>query len=147
MAIGDFMTQMHRACDRHFADAETAIAQGDWTVGAAHFARFRGALERHFEAEETILFPAFEEETGGEMGPTRVMSIEHLHMRDLVLDLAKTLERRDAAGYLELSDTLAIMLRQHNIKEEQALYPMMDEALGERSEALRAELEDLAVED
>lgn len=139
--------QMHRACDRHFADAETAVAQGDWLSDAAYFTLFRGALERHFEAEETILFPAFEEETGGEMRPTRVLSIEHLHMRDLAPDLAKALERRDAAGYLELSETLGIMLGQHNIKEERVLYPMMDEMLGEHCEALRAELEDLAVED
>ena len=145
-AIGEFMTNMHRACDCYWAEAECAVTQDEWDTGAARFALFRGAMEQHFDAEETILFPAFEEETGGEIGATRVMSMEHLRMRDLMRNLEAALELRDADAYLELSDTFSILLRQHNVKEEQVLYPMMDETLSGRSEALRAEIEDLREE-
>ncbi|HZP93064.1 MAG TPA: hemerythrin domain-containing protein [Burkholderiales bacterium] len=145
-AIGEFMTSMHRDCDRHLAEAECAVSRDDWDACAAHFALFCGAMEKHFDAEETILFPAFEEETGGEIGATRVMSMEHLRMRDMMRDLAAALELRDAGGYLELSDTFSILLQQHNIKEEHVLYPMMEETLSGRGEALQAEIEDLREE-
>ena len=55
------------------------------------------------------------------MGPTRMMRMEHEQMRQLFSELAEALENRDKDGYLGLSETLMILMQQHNMKEEQVL--------------------------
>jgi len=43
--------------------------------------------------------------------------------------------------YSGLAETLLLMLQQHNLKEEQILYPMMDQALAAEQQVLLARLE------
>jgi len=63
-SISTYMMRDHKACDEHFAQAEDAVAAGDWARVTSSFAAFVDALGRHFELEEQILFPAFEDRTG-----------------------------------------------------------------------------------
>ena len=58
-------------------------------------------------------------------GPTQVMRMEHQQMRALVQDLDNALAAQDKDEYLGLSETLMVMMQQHNMKEEMMLYPMM----------------------
>jgi hemerythrin-like domain-containing protein len=129
--ITETMTSDHRRCDGLFAETETLIANGDWEPGAQGFAEFRKATEHHFAVEEDLFFPDFEQRTGQTMGPTRMMRMEHEQMRQLFSELAEALENRDKDGYLGLSETLMILMQQHNMKEEQVLYRMMDQVYGE----------------
>ncbi|MBT3836906.1 MAG: hemerythrin domain-containing protein, partial [Thiotrichales bacterium] len=80
-------------------------------------------------SEEEILFSAFEEATGSAQGPTMVMRMEHEQMRSLLQNLQQAVESRDAEQALGVADTLMIMMQQHNMKEEQMLYPMIDRSL------------------
>lgn len=128
--ISQYMTQDHRACDEQFASAEEAVNSQDWDAAAAQFEVFQKAMERHLGIEEDMLFPEFEQATGNTMGPTRIMRMEHEQMRDLIRQMAAALHAQDADTYLGLSETLLIMMQQHNVKEEQILYPMTDQALG-----------------
>jgi hemerythrin-like domain-containing protein len=64
-------------------------------------------------------------------GPTYVMRDEHAQMRDVLDQLAAALSRRDTQAYLGMSETLLMLMRQHNHKEEQILYPMSDHALSQ----------------
>ena len=50
--------------------------------------------------------------------------------------MADTLAHRDAQGYGGLSETLLIVMQQHNLKEEQMLYPIADHFLASQREAL-----------
>lgn len=129
--ISQYMTQDHRACDERFAAAEEAVGSGDWDSAATQFETFQQVMERHLGLEEETLFPEFEQAMGSAVGPTQVMRLEHQQMRDLIGQMAAALHSRDADGYLGLSETLLIMMQQHNVKEEQILYPMTDEVLGE----------------
>jgi iron-sulfur cluster repair protein YtfE (RIC family) len=54
-------------------------------------------MEQHFQKEEEVLFPAFEQSTGNTMGPTRVMRLEHQQMREALAEMAGAL----AAGDLD----------------------------------------------
>ena len=128
--ISQYMTQDHRACDERFASAEEAVSNGDWEAAATLFDGFQQAMERHLGMEEDTLFPEFEQATGNTAGPTRIMRMEHEQMRDLIRQMAAALHAQDADTYLGLSETLLIMMQQHNVKEEQILYPMTDQALG-----------------
>jgi iron-sulfur cluster repair protein YtfE (RIC family) len=130
MSITSPLFQHHKHCDEIFADAEEACGNGDWTAGAAAFESFRVQLETHFASEEELLFPAFEAATGMTSGPTEVMRGEHRQMRDLLAQMQGAVESRDSDAFGGAAETLLILMQQHNMKEENILYPMCDNALG-----------------
>ncbi len=138
--IRDFMAGDHRHCDTFFADAERAVAGQAWGRATAAFSLFQQAVLRHFTAEETLLFPAFEEKTGMRMGPTQVMREEHVQMRQLMDAAHQALLAKDADDYSGYAETLLIMMQQHNMKEENVLYPMCDQHLGGQAEGLLPQL-------
>ncbi len=129
--ILDTLGTDHRHCDELFAAAETAAAQGRWGRAREDFGRFLAAMARHFTMEEDVLFPAFEDRTGMRAGPTQVMRMEHAQMRELMDGMAQAAEAGDADRFLGLSETLNMLMQQHNLKEENMLYPMSDRTLGE----------------
>ncbi|MGE5469248.1 MAG: hemerythrin domain-containing protein [Bacteroidota bacterium] len=128
-SIRNFMTDDHRHCDDLFATAEEAMADHKIELAGNAFALFRKAMLAHFDSEENTLFPAFEAKTGMSMGPTQVMRMEHVQMRSLLEDAERALQAGDADEYLGLAETLLIMMQQHNMKEENMLYPMCDQHL------------------
>lgn len=131
--IKDYMTDDHRRCDERFAAAEQAVSDGDWDAGQAQFDAFRKSMESHFDVEEGVLFPEFEEATGMTDGPTVVMRSEHDEMRRLFEQMAMAIDANYQDEYLDASETLLLLMQQHNMKEEQMLYEMADRQLGERA--------------
>ncbi|MCB1631211.1 MAG: hemerythrin domain-containing protein [Pseudomonadales bacterium] len=128
--IRNLMTDDHRHCDDLFASAEQAIGRGEVDVAREAFTRFHAAMVAHFNSEETTLFPSFEEHTGMSGGPTQVMRMEHQRMRILMDEAAEVLAAGRVDDYLGVAETLLIMMQQHNMKEENILYPMCDQHLG-----------------
>ncbi|MCG8426278.1 MAG: hemerythrin domain-containing protein [Chromatiales bacterium] len=127
--ITETMTAEHRQCDASFAQAEECVAADDWDQGGALYTAFMNETEHHFRKEEEVLFPQFEQLMGHAMGPTQVMKAEHAQMRQLFQDMQAAVDERDKDRYLGLSETLMILMQQHNMKEEQILYRMADQAL------------------
>jgi hemerythrin-like domain-containing protein len=121
----------HSSCDKIFAQAENLVANKQWAEADTEFTNFHTAMEQHFSAEEEVLFPTFEERTGHTMGPTQVMRMEHQQMRDIFAQMQTSLAGRDDEQYLGLSETLLMLMQQHNSKEEQILYPMIDQTFGD----------------
>jgi len=142
--ILDFLGSDHRACDDLFASAEAAAAQKNWDSARSLFERFQAAMARHLAMEEEVLFPAFEARTGMRAGPTQVMRMEHEQMRGLLQDMASAVAARNHGGYLGLSETLNMLMQQHNLKEENMLYPMSDQVLGEARDSLIRDMEAIA---
>ncbi|HRQ58224.1 MAG TPA: hemerythrin domain-containing protein [Azoarcus taiwanensis] len=132
--ITGVMTQDHRHCDEYFAEAENACLDGDWTRTEQAFERFATALEEHFGLEEGMLFPRFEEATGMTSGPTAMMRMEHQDLRAQVEEMRAAIARQDADAYSGESETLLIMMQQHNMKEENILYPMCDTRISDAAE-------------
>ena len=131
----------HRHCDDLFVAAEEAVQRGDWAAAVPAFEHLRDQMQAHFAAEEDLLFPAFEAATGASSGPTRVMRFEHEQMRPLLAQLEAACAARDAEAYAGVAETLLILMQQHNMKEENILYPMCDQALGAEAERLGAKLD------
>lgn len=129
--ISETMERHHGHCDEIYAVAEEAAAAGDWNGAAARFADFRREIEAHFGAEESVLFPGFEERTGMTSGPTAVMRMEHEQMRGLIEQLDAALAAQDAERFAGVAQTLLVLMQQHNMKEENILYPMCDQALAD----------------
>ncbi len=140
--MSDIVQQMgdhHRYCDDLFVAAEQAARNGDMAACCRQVADFAAALEQHLTLEEQQLFPRFEQATGMTAGPTAVMRMEHEQMRELVAQMQAAAERDDADAMLGAADTLLILMQQHNLKEENVLYPMMNRVLaGQCDELLKA---------
>ena len=134
--ISQYMQQNHRECDEQFVHAETSASDGNWADAASHFNNFNKLLERHLNMEEQVLFPAFETETGHTQGPTAVMRMEHEQIRGLITELKTSLESKDSQRFLGLTESLMMLIQQHNMKEEQMLYPMTDQALSDAAAVL-----------
>lgn len=142
--IADYLTTDHKRCDDLFVDAENNVGSKAWERAEASFALFRRTVEHHFSIEEEILFPAFESATGNSNGPAGVMRSEHRQIRGLLSNLAEALAQHDKVTYLGHSESLNIMLQQHNMKEENILYPMTDRILVAQQPVLLAEMHRLA---
>lgn len=134
--IRAFLTDDHRTCDHSFAEMEEALSNGDSDRARSSCTGFVADMERHFRREEDVLFPEFEAATGMRAGPTQVMRREHDEMRDLMRDLADAVDRGDRDAGLGIAETLLIMIQQHNLKEEQVLYPMAESNLAAQSDQL-----------
>ena len=139
--IQSILTDDHDHCDDLFAEAENQVASAqnetDWQRAQSVFERFHSTTLMHLAREEQALFPAFESASGMPGGPTYVMRHEHTQMRDSLNAMAHALAEEDRDGYLGQSETLLMLMRQHNMKEEQMLYRMCDQVLaGERNALL-----------
>lgn len=129
MSIKEFMAQDHKDCDQLFAKAENAASVNDWETASQACNQFVQAMDRHLGIEETELFPAFEEATGITMGPTEMMRMEHDQMRGLFTEMLDAAKQQNSDDYLGVAETLLILMQQHNVKEEQILYSIMDQRL------------------
>jgi hemerythrin-like domain-containing protein len=135
-SLSHFLGNEHNHCDDLFAAAENAVAEQNWPLAKTGFQGFFDAMQLHFSHEEDVLFPAFETQTGMRGGPTQVMREEHRQMNGVFAAMQDALGQQDRNGYLGLSETLLMLMRQHNVKEENILYPMADQALAGEREAL-----------
>ncbi len=138
--IREVLPPHHTHCDDLFSAAEAAAQKGDWAECAVQHKAFADALEAHLSGEETILFPAFENATGMRHGPTQMMRLEHEQMRELVKQMGAAQTAQDGEAYAGAAETLLILMQQHNMKEENILYPMCDQSLAGEVETLCAQL-------
>lgn len=137
--ITSYLTDDHKHCDALFLEAETAVSTGRWDQAGARLVQFRDALENHLAMEEQVLFIAFEKAVGSANGPTAIMRNEHAQMRGLLRRMEEALAEQDMNAYLGHSETMNIMMQQHNVKEESVLYLMTDRVLsGQASEVIDA---------
>ncbi|WP_184198213.1 hemerythrin domain-containing protein [Chitinimonas taiwanensis] len=118
------LIHQHHEADALLARVEGALRGGDWPQAQRCFDEAEQSLLGHFELEEQQLFPAFEAATGMRHGPTAVMRDEHATMRDLLDSCRMQLIAADRDGLLAELDTLLVLIQQHNVKEENVLYPM-----------------------
>ncbi len=141
--IKDFMTQDHRDCDEIFAQMEEAVASKS-DEALSKFEAFQDALTNHFKMEEVVLFPMFEQKTGMTEGPTQVMVMEHEQIRGLLSKMEDALELNDNDKFFGLSETLMILMQQHNMKEEQMLYTMVQQHLGDDADHIISRMRTIA---
>ena len=144
--IKEFLTQDHRACDDTFAAMEQK-ANSEGVVAAKDlYTQMAKEMEHHFQMEERVMFPAFEEKTGMTQGPTQMMRMEHEQMRALIKEVGEALEAENRDRFFGLTETMMIMLQQHNMKEEQMLYTMAQTHLAAESDQVVMMMDAIVVE-
>ncbi len=130
----------HRACDHLLGSLRRHAVGKDWPAAQAAFASLQHDVLAHFAAEEEVMFPAFEAASGMSCGPTAVMRMEHADARELLEDLAAATQAKDADGVRGHAEALLILLQQHNMKEENILYPAAISAAGPTAAELTAQI-------
>lgn len=144
-SIRSYLTSDHRLCDETLANLETAVSENKWDDATNLSDQFHKEMIRHFNCEETILFPAFEEASGMTSGPTMVMRMEHVQMKEMLNQLLEAVANKNLDRVLGISETLMIYIQQHNGKEEQMLYNMCDMHLSSQVEAIVAQMENVKI--
>lgn len=144
-SITAWMQQDHVLIDGILERATAAAQAGDLAALEREATLFLQRLERHIDMEENLLFPAFEERTGmTAAGPSVQMRAEHEQMQAIFLQMRAAVAAKDAAGYRQASQALLEVLVPHNLKEEQMMYPMLDDAMGADASALLADVKEMA---
>ena len=141
--ISTFLTKDHRNCDDEFAKLENTVASGNWTEVEKVFESFSKDMHHHFDMEEKVMFPTFEARTGMQNGPTQMMRMEHAQMSKILEQMKEDVQKKDKDHFFGLSETLMMLMQQHNMKEEQMLYRMADQHLGEDSSHVISEMKEL----
>jgi hemerythrin-like domain-containing protein len=137
--LGEFMANDHRRCDGLCAEAKRLASAGRWDSAGAVLRALDQALAHHLAMEEHVLFPVLEGSRSAPMGPTQTMRVEHEDMRELLAEMSEALKSEDRDRYLGLSETLLMLRQRHNLEEEQVLYPLAEQILGDSAaEVLKA---------
>jgi hemerythrin-like domain-containing protein len=134
--IEELFTSDHQRCDEIFVLVEAAAQAGDINKAKKNFAEFILGMNHHFTMEEEGFFPAFERATGMTQGPTMVMRMEHKQMRGLLMQMQEAVTKEDVNEISQITSTLMVVMRQHNIKEEQMLYRMGGMHLSNEADSL-----------
>lgn len=143
--IKEYLTNDHGRCDELFAAMEekASISLKDAKEACEEFVN---QTQRHFQMEERIMFLEFETKTGMTQGPTAMMRHEHLQMRSLMKQMLEAIEAENKEKFFGLTETLMILMQQHNMKEEQMLYTMAQQHLSADSQRIVAMMESMIVE-
>lgn len=127
-SVNDTFEKDHDRLDGHFAEFQR-LKRTDFPAAKANFKQFMFGLKRHIIWEEEILFPIFERATGMlDRGPTAVMRQEHVLIHERLDALHAKVRAGDPESDAE-ADALLGVLKDHNMKEEQILYPAIDQML------------------
>ena len=102
----------------------------------SRLAEYLVGLRHHIRVEEEIFFPAFEARSGMHgAGPTAVMRHEHREIEAILERLAALTKLQDCRTIAEAVQGQALdpsaLLRSHDTKEENVLYPMSDHILNQ----------------
>jgi len=78
--------------------------------------------------------------------PTQMMRQEHQQLRSLMTQIGEAIENEDKNKFFGLTETMMIMLQQHNMKEEQMLYSMAQQHLSEDADRIIMMMESIIVD-
>ena len=141
--IKEFMTKDHRHCDDTFAAMEQKANSEGLAAAKELYNKMAEEMEHHFQMEERVIFPAFEEKTGMTEGPTQMMRMEHTQMRSLIKEIGEALDEDNKDRFFGLTETMMIMVQQHNMKEEQMLYTMVQQHLSAENDQIMMMMESM----
>ena len=115
----------YEALLRAFASVAGAA---EWAAAEERLQDLVSLLKGHFQVEEEVLFPSFEELVDVQGAPTRTLRGEHDLIRDLLERLSATIGKRDGHQVAEIVTRLEEVMSQHHQKEEEIFLPRAQDA-------------------
>ncbi len=121
-----YLSEDHRVLERVFREFQ-AEKRLDLEKAKTAFENFTSGLLRHIAWEEEILFPVFEDKTSlKDIGPTVEMRREHQKIRQILGAIRGKIEKGNSGSDRD-EDFLLGILRGHRKKEEDVIFPLLDE--------------------
>lgn len=139
-SVSEYLAWDHDRLDTLLQGARASLKSGEPAAAVRQFSEFHTGLLRHIRMEEEVLFPAFEKATGlGEAGPTAVMRLEHREIQRILERMRAVCTKGAPAlpAFTALHAELLSVLTDHNVKEENVVYPLTDQT---HSPSLREEV-------
>ena len=125
VTIKKFFEDDHNRLDTIFIEYQK-LKRSDLQKAKEFFKEFKIGLQRHIVWEEEILFPVFEKKTAiFQGGPTQVMRIEHKQIKEQLEKIHDKIQKEDTKNDVD-EEILSSILIKHNLKEENILYPAID---------------------
>jgi len=112
------------------------LSEGRWEEVDKLFPKMRNEFLTHFDMEESVAFKEFNAAECAGCNPTGVMVAEHEQMRLLLNRAEQYIDSRDKDTLLSLFDSFMLVVQQHNIKEENIMYSLLDQALNANREKI-----------
>lgn len=129
LSIKTYFEEDHDRLDELFKNFQT-LKSSNYSKAKEYFKEFKHDLQRHIIWEEDILFPIFEKKTGIVAGPTNVMRTEHRQIKECLELIHDKVKKQDPNSDDDEQKLLSI-LKSHNLKEENVLYPAIDGLINE----------------
>lgn len=130
--VCDHLLFDHQRCDAIFERVVACIAQGGWRAAEPGFQDFLEAFQRHVRMEERVLLPAFQQCMKGADAVIALLRSEHRQILAMLERMSDTVKRRDKVEFLLHAETFTMLKKQHGMKEEEMLYPLLDRLPGEK---------------
>ncbi|MHC4839341.1 MAG: Rrf2 family transcriptional regulator [Planctomycetota bacterium] len=128
--VDEYLSWDHDRLDALMEKARADVESQLWEEAHARVTEFRHGLFRHIDVEENVLFPAFEDATGiRQGGPTSVMRDEHVAIKEAVCGIEKAVAEKSVDDFERWHADLLGVLTEHNMKEENILYPTTDASI------------------
>ena len=145
--ITSFMAKDHDKLDALFKEFRN-VKNNNKNKARNFFHEFKINLQKHIVWEEEILFPIFEQKTGMyNIGPTDVMRMEHRQIKEFLEKTHDKIIIGTIQEIDELENSLLEVLKLHNKKEENILYPSIDDFVGEKEKnSIFTKMKNLPVE-
>lgn len=132
--LTDTNARAHAAFDDSYLDLLEAFTACDYSAALAVFHDLNSQLQAHLEFEESQLLPLLAD---GQPGMVRLISSDHLIierlLKSITIVLAELINtrppRRSMLCHLPLMVRLGAVLEHHTEREQQTLYPLLDEHL------------------
>jgi regulator of cell morphogenesis and NO signaling len=128
MRITDALRAEHAVLTAKLEELERTLARNTHLAELkSKAARLAADLLPHAKLEDELLFPALPS-LSGQSGPIAMMRIEHEEIESSLLRIANEFDR---PRLLETLKRVLTVARQHFVKEDEVLFPMAEEFLGE----------------
>ncbi|MBK9387048.1 MAG: hemerythrin domain-containing protein [Planctomycetes bacterium] len=131
--VGGYLGWDHRRMEAILRLGVMLAERADWSAAQALLADHGAALRRHADLEDEILFPAVLAAQGGvDGGPIELLRTEHVEVRRSIHVMLRAVRDRDLTAVREACELLERGALEHHAKEEEILFPAIDESFEPR---------------
>lgn len=128
--VSEYLCWDHRRLESILADMMGLARAHEWMDARSRMSEYAVGLRHHADIEDWILFPAYDDATGNlPNSPTALMLTEHRDVRFGIDALERAIKTEDLDATEDALGVLLDVTEQHHAKEEEILFPGMDETL------------------
>jgi len=135
-SVTSYLMWDHDRLDAVLYEVFALVSEGSFGRATQRYEQFFGGMQRHIALEEDVLFPEFEARSGAKPTATALARRDHEVIREALADMQAALADESSKSFFAARKKLLAVLPTHHAKEEQLLYPVIDESMTEDERGL-----------